>query len=143
MADKIALRYGFWFWRDGSTHAFTQLVANAEGFTYFCINFPDELQRSIIEAAKESSTEISKPLFLDIMVANGLLKSYRDAVESQRTTLLQIVCPFWEPSMNLDRVFTVTLHRRKTKTDPALTVEPNNSTRLLSSGTLSGKIFPI
>ncbi|KAH8759853.1 hypothetical protein F5883DRAFT_647754 [Diaporthe sp. PMI_573] len=89
-SSLVALQYGFWFWRDGSTHAFTQLVANAEGFTYFCINFPDELKRSIIEAAKGSSTEISKPLFLDTMVANGLLKSYRDAVESQRTTFLRI-----------------------------------------------------
>lgn len=35
-ADNTALQYGFWFWRGSSTHAFTQLVANAEVFTYFC-----------------------------------------------------------------------------------------------------------
>lgn len=92
MADNIALQYGFWFWRDNSTHTFSQLVANAEGFTYFCINFPADLQASIIQVAKESRPEICKPLFLDTMVADGLLKSYRHAIEDQRAALLRIVC---------------------------------------------------
>lgn len=94
MADSpgnTAVQYGFWLWRDGSTHAFTQLVANPAGFTYFCINFPEELQESIIQVAKENSIAMSKPLFLDTVIANELLKSYRAAVESQRATLLRIV----------------------------------------------------
>ncbi|KAI7782819.1 hypothetical protein LA080_012860 [Diaporthe eres] len=88
--SSIALQYGFWFWRDSSTHAFTQLVANAEGFTYFCINFPVDLQTSIIQIAKNNRPEISKPFFLDTMVADGLLKSHRNAIENQRAALLRI-----------------------------------------------------
>lgn len=97
----IALQYGFWFWRDNSTHTFSQLVANAEGFTYFCINFPADLQASIIQVAKANRPEICKPLFLDTMVADGLLKSYRHAIEDQRAALLRIVCLSLRPSIKV------------------------------------------
>lgn len=101
VADNIALQYGFWFWRDNSTHTFTQLVANTEGSTYFCINFPADLQASIIQVAKEGRPEICKPLFLDTMVADGLLKSYRHAIEDQRAALLRIVCLSSNPSIKV------------------------------------------
>lgn len=97
----IALQYGFWFWRDNSTHTFSQLVANAERVTYFCINFPADLQASIIQVAKDSRPEICKPLFLDTMVADGLLKSYRHAIEDQRAALLRIVCLSLRPSIKV------------------------------------------
>lgn len=99
-----ALQYGFWFWRDNSTHTFTQLVANAEGFTYFCINFPADLQASIIQVAKENRPEICKPLFLDTMVADGLLKSYRKAIEDQRAALLRIVCLSSDPRTKVEEL---------------------------------------
>lgn len=101
VADNIALQYGFWFWRDNSTHTFTQLIANAEGFIYFCINFPADLQASIIQVAKENRAEICKPLFLDTMVADGLLKSYRHAIQDQRAALLRIVGLSPDPSIKL------------------------------------------
>ncbi|KAK7724638.1 hypothetical protein SLS63_008618 [Diaporthe eres] len=50
-----------------------------------------DLQASIIQAAKENRLGISKPFFLDTMVADGLLNSYRNAVENQRTALLRIL----------------------------------------------------
>ncbi|EXL51684.1 hypothetical protein FOCG_07511 [Fusarium oxysporum f. sp. radicis-lycopersici 26381] len=86
----IALQYGFWIWRTNSTHSFAQLVTDSKTATYFCINFPHSLQDHITNMVKSCPSLACKPLFIDTLILDDVIASYRAAIADQRVSLLDI-----------------------------------------------------
>lgn len=87
-----ALQYGFWIWRPNSTHSFSQLVIDSVTSTYLFINFPDSLRVHIIDTVKSRPSVACNPLFIDTLIIDDVITSYRAAITELRLSLLNIVC---------------------------------------------------
>ncbi|KIN03010.1 hypothetical protein OIDMADRAFT_27483 [Oidiodendron maius Zn] len=85
--STLALQYGFWVWRTESTHSFTQLITDSNTATYFCINIPPSLKDRIFDAVKSSPSLACMPFFIDMLILDDLLASYRVAITDQRASL--------------------------------------------------------
>ncbi|KAF4337214.1 hypothetical protein FBEOM_8907 [Fusarium beomiforme] len=85
-----ALQYGFWIWRPNSTHSFTQLVTDSVTSTYFFVNFPDSLQNHIMATVKSRPSVTCNPLFIDTLIIDDVIASYRAAIAELRLSLLNI-----------------------------------------------------
>ncbi|KAK3361680.1 hypothetical protein B0T24DRAFT_642152 [Lasiosphaeria ovina] len=85
-----AVQYGFWVWQKSSTHSFTQVFAGADSTTYFCVNFLDTLQDHICKTVESLESQANRPLFIDVLIAESVLASYRAAIADKRAVLLAI-----------------------------------------------------
>ncbi|RFU34190.1 hypothetical protein B7463_g2176, partial [Scytalidium lignicola] len=114
--SDLALQYGFWIWGTKSTHSFTQLVKDSNTTTYFCINFAPPLKKRISDAIKSSLSLACKPFFIDTLILDHLLASYRAAIADRRASLLAVVT---KPSNS----FRVKLTRYQEKFTDKSTIE--------------------
>lgn len=87
----LALQYGFWLWRDGSTASYVQLIADSKSFTYICVNHTKALQDTITEIVIKYPGQVCQPLFLDTLIMEDVLASYRLALAGYRDELREIV----------------------------------------------------
>jgi hypothetical protein len=86
-----ALQYGFWIWREESTHSFVHIVQDKERATYFCLNVPEDMQSHIFQDVGAAPSATSRMhLFLDMIIVDHVLASYRKAIASYRDKLLEI-----------------------------------------------------
>lgn len=90
-AGTISVQYGFWEWKEKSTRSFIQLLRSKDSTTYFGLNIPMDLQTRIFEAIKTRSDVVSRiPLFVDMVIMEHVLASYRVAIGEKRTDLRKI-----------------------------------------------------
>lgn len=89
----VGLHYGFWIWGQGATHSFVELVIHENAATYFCVNFPIFLEERIRTVIK-SSPKGDDFLFVDFLIMDSIIASYRKGITTLRDKLRPIVrCP--------------------------------------------------
>ncbi|KAI8627242.1 hypothetical protein F5Y19DRAFT_443705 [Xylariaceae sp. FL1651] len=90
LPNRLNLQYGFWNWDNHATHSFVQLVVEPNTQTYYLVNFSRDLKDSIERSLKFYSGSTAGSLFVDTVILNHLLGSYRGGLVTQRTILRRI-----------------------------------------------------
>lgn len=115
------MKYGFWFWKPKSTPSYVQLLMGIHCSTYICVGHTKELQDLIREVVEQNPCEASNPFFIDTLIMDAVLSSYRTAISQNREVLRAIVSTYlaiWSDCQSrlfkaTDRPFPV--FRNKTK----------------------------
>lgn len=88
------MQYGFWFWRPESTPSYVQLLMDSHCSTYICVGHPKELQDLIREIVVNNPCEASDTFFIDTLIMDAVLSSYRSAISQNREVLRDIVSTY-------------------------------------------------
>lgn len=87
----LSLQYGFWTWdTTDSSHSFVQLRTDSRSMTYFCVNFPTSTVQRIVEGIHQHQKSTGKVFFIDTLITDDLLRSYRHAISSRNKQLISI-----------------------------------------------------
>lgn len=78
-------------WEDQYSASYIQITASLESITYLCVNVPKKLQETIGRVVKEFPEHASQPLFIDTLIMEEVLTSYRTAIDKYRHQLREIV----------------------------------------------------
>ncbi|OIW26695.1 hypothetical protein CONLIGDRAFT_646845 [Coniochaeta ligniaria NRRL 30616] len=88
---SLCMHYGFWTWdTEDSSHSFVQFRSDSRGTTYFCVNFPTSTVERIVEGISQHPKSTSKLLFVDTLITDDILRSYRQAISSRNKQLISI-----------------------------------------------------
>lgn len=85
------LEYGFWLWKAESTASYVQLLMDTQCATYICVGHPQELQDLIRDIVLNNPCEASNVFFIDVLIMESVLSSYRSAISQYRDVLRDIV----------------------------------------------------
>jgi hypothetical protein len=88
---SLCMHYGFWTWdTTDSSHSFVQFRTDSSSTTYFCVNFPTSTTERIVEGINQHPRSASKLFFIDTLITDDLLRSYRQAISSRNKQLISI-----------------------------------------------------
>lgn len=85
------MKYGFWLWKPESTPSYVQLLMDTHCLTYICVGHPKELQDLIREIVMNNPREANETFFIDTLIMDAVLSSYRTAISEKRDVLRDIV----------------------------------------------------
>ncbi|KUI55530.1 hypothetical protein VP1G_02948 [Cytospora mali] len=77
-----------WVWEARYTQSTIQTLADPDTTTYFCMNFPQRLQKRISETIHGLESLAKNPLFMDTLIIDEMIAYYRDAIKVHRAQLL-------------------------------------------------------
>ncbi|KAH8903354.1 hypothetical protein BR93DRAFT_961801 [Coniochaeta sp. PMI_546] len=88
---SLCMHYGFWTWdTTDSSHSFVQFRTDSSSTTYFCVNFPTCTVERIVKGIGQHSKSAKKLFFIDTLITDDLLRSYRLAISSRNKQLISI-----------------------------------------------------
>ncbi|KAI0099004.1 hypothetical protein GGR51DRAFT_536482 [Nemania sp. FL0031] len=87
---SVTFHYGFWAWGDDTSHSFVECQTNLNDTRYFCINFPKDCVKSVVQATSQNAELSNKIFYVDSLVLSHVVSTYLEAISGKRSMLKSI-----------------------------------------------------